>query len=61
VPDTESATAAAARAQRRAWLIERDYRVVEIGADDVTADLAAVLDGLASQVEADVFGNKSNR
>jgi tRNA/rRNA methyltransferase len=46
VPSEESAAAAAARARKRAWLIERDYRVVEIAANDVEADPAPVLDRL---------------
>jgi tRNA/rRNA methyltransferase len=51
VPDEESAAAAAARAQKRAWLVERDYRVVEIGAGEVEADPAAVLERLARSVK----------
>ena len=43
----ESARAADARRRRRAWLAERDYRVVEVGACDIDADPAAVLDRLA--------------
>ena len=53
VPSEESAAAAAARVQKRAWLIERDYRVVEIGAGDVEADLKAVLDRLATVARND--------
>jgi tRNA/rRNA methyltransferase len=43
----ESAQAADARRRRRAWLAERDYRVVEVGACDIDADPTAVLDRLA--------------
>jgi len=53
VPSEESAAAAAARVQKRAWLIERDYRVVEIGAGDVEADLKSVLDRLATVLDDD--------
>jgi tRNA/rRNA methyltransferase len=53
VPCEESAAAAAARVQKRAWLIERDYRVVEIGAGDVEADLKSVLDRLATVLDDD--------
>jgi tRNA/rRNA methyltransferase len=48
VPSEESAAAAAARARKRAWLVERDYRVVEIGAVEVEADLKSALDRLAT-------------
>jgi tRNA/rRNA methyltransferase len=46
VPAQESAAAAASRAQKRAWLVERDYRVIEIGASEIDVDLGAVLDRL---------------
>jgi tRNA/rRNA methyltransferase len=39
----ESAAAGAARAARRAWLSERDYRVIEVQAADIERDMAAVL------------------
>jgi len=51
VPHEESTAAAAARAQKRAWLIERDYRVVEIAAREVEADPAAVLERLARSIK----------
>jgi tRNA/rRNA methyltransferase len=41
-PD-ETEIIASDRAARKAWLEERDYRVVAIAADDVTADITAVL------------------
>ena len=44
VPQAESAELAQARAQRRQWLTERDYSVIEIGASDVENDVAGVLD-----------------
>jgi tRNA/rRNA methyltransferase len=50
VPDAESAAAAAARAQKRAWLIERDYRVVTIAAGEVEADVDSVLARLQSVI-----------
>jgi len=52
VPPAESATAAEARAQKRAWLVERGYGVVEVKAADVESDLAAVLDTLAHAMSA---------
>jgi tRNA/rRNA methyltransferase len=47
MPADESAEAAKARAERRAWLAERDYRVLSVAMGAVDADVAAVLDGLA--------------
>jgi tRNA/rRNA methyltransferase len=47
VPSDESAAARAARAQKRTWLIERDYRVVDIKAQEIEIDLNGVLDDLA--------------
>ena len=46
----ESDAIATDRAARSAWLAERGYRVVNIKAAAVEADLAAVLDGLAGRV-----------
>ena len=51
VPAEESEVAAKARADRRAWLAERGYRVIEVEAGAVEADLAAVLDRLAESVK----------
>jgi tRNA/rRNA methyltransferase len=48
MPADESAEAAKARAERRAWLAERDYRVLGVTMAAVDADVAAVLDGLAA-------------
>jgi tRNA/rRNA methyltransferase len=47
VPANESDTAAKSRAERRAWLIERGYRVLDVEASAVEADLPHVLDRLA--------------
>jgi tRNA/rRNA methyltransferase len=46
VPADESAAAAKSRAQKRAWLLERDYVVTEVKAGEVESDLAGVLDRL---------------
>jgi len=43
--------AAKARADRHAWLAARDYRVIEIAASDIDADLAAVLARLAESLD----------
>jgi tRNA/rRNA methyltransferase len=46
----ESDTIARDRAVRKAWLTERGYRVVDIEAAAVEADLVGVLDGLAGRM-----------
>jgi tRNA/rRNA methyltransferase len=46
----ESDAIACDRIARSAWLAERGYRVVEIEAVKVEADLAGVLDGLAARM-----------
>jgi tRNA/rRNA methyltransferase len=43
VPAAESEAAQTARAEKRAWLAERDYRVIEVMADEVEKDVAGVL------------------
>jgi tRNA/rRNA methyltransferase len=50
VPASESAEAAATRAARRAFLEEREYKVVAMKTADVEADIAAELDKLAAAV-----------
>jgi tRNA/rRNA methyltransferase len=47
LPAQESESAAQARAEKRAWLIERGYRVLPVEARAVDTDLAGVLDRLA--------------
>ena len=44
VPADETAAAAAARAQKTAWLESHDYTVVPLFAGDVESDMAATLD-----------------
>ncbi|HVU42548.1 MAG TPA: TrmJ/YjtD family RNA methyltransferase [Xanthobacteraceae bacterium] len=46
IPAAETETAAKARAEKRTWLAERDYRIVEISAADIEAGPAPVLDRL---------------
>jgi len=43
IPDSEEAKAAEARRQKLAWMRDRDYRIVEVRASDVTKDASAVL------------------
>ena len=50
VPRDESAAAAKARDARRAWLIERGYRVIDVAMAEVAADVTQVLDGLAASL-----------
>jgi tRNA/rRNA methyltransferase len=50
VPAHESTAAAKARAERRAWLSERGYRVLDVDASAVEADLPQVLDRLARAI-----------
>lgn len=48
VPGQESAQAARTRAQKRAWLEERDYRVIAVNVTEVEADVSRVLDEVAT-------------
>jgi len=50
VPRGESEAAATARAEQRAWLAERGYRVIELKEEAVATDLSEVLDRLAPAV-----------
>lgn len=50
VPDRESEGATKARAERRAWLIERGYRVIDLRAADVNKDISRVLDALEAAI-----------
>jgi tRNA/rRNA methyltransferase len=52
VPANESETAAKVRRDRRAWLIARGYRVLEVDARAVESDLAGVLSRLESEIAA---------
>jgi len=53
VPPAESAEATTTRADKRAWLEQRGYRVIELRATDVEADIGRVLDDLAKKVSAE--------
>ena len=52
VPKAEPAEAATARTERRAWLAERDYAVVEMTEADAETDMAGTLERLMQAVEA---------
>jgi tRNA/rRNA methyltransferase len=51
LPSDESETAKALREQKRTWLNERDYRVVDVPAERVVADLTDALDALARSLD----------
>src|SRR5262245_45031888 len=51
VPAAESDSAARARAGKRAWLTERGYCIVDVGAGEIETDVAAVLERLAAVVK----------
>src|SRR5262247_448894 len=51
-PAQENEAAARARADKRAWLSERGYRVLDVDASAVEADLPLVLDRLAQAMSA---------
>jgi tRNA/rRNA methyltransferase len=50
VPAQESEEAARGREERRAWLIERGYRVSEVVASEVETDVVAVLDRVIAEI-----------
>ena len=50
-PGDESVDAAKTRSDKRAWLTARGYRVIEIAARDIEADIGATLDRLAVRLE----------
>jgi tRNA/rRNA methyltransferase len=50
VPQEEGSAAAKERADRRAWLAERGYRLVSVAAGDVERDASRVLDDLDARI-----------
>ena len=50
VPDSEDTPGAEARRQKLDWMRERDYQIVDVKADDVTADVDAVLTHILSVI-----------
>lgn len=53
LPARESAAAKQTRADKRKWFSERDYRVIEIPAREIEADVKASLDRLDATLAAD--------
>ena len=50
VPEAESEPAAKARSEKRTWLEERGYRVIDVAARDAEHDLTSLLDRLADGI-----------
>lgn len=50
VPEEEAAASAKDRAERRAWLVERGYYVLDVAAADVARDVTAVLDRIDAKI-----------
>jgi tRNA/rRNA methyltransferase len=51
VPPNEAAEATTARAERRAWLGERDYAVIDVATAEAESDMAGALDQLIAAVQ----------
>jgi tRNA/rRNA methyltransferase len=51
VPQAEAEAATRVRADKRQWLVEHEYKVFEVKAEDVEADVAKVLDGLNAALD----------
>jgi tRNA/rRNA methyltransferase len=49
-PEDESEAAAKVREQRRTWLVERGYRVIDVGTGAIEKDYSAVLEGLLRRI-----------
>jgi tRNA/rRNA methyltransferase len=49
-PAEENAAAAKTRAEKRAWLAEHDYAVIEVLASDVESDMAAALERIEQAI-----------
>jgi tRNA/rRNA methyltransferase len=50
VPEEESAEAKGARAEKRNWLAEREYRIIEVRAGEVERDLPQLLNRLNAAI-----------
>ncbi len=56
VPHTETEAGTRARADKRAWFAEHDYRVIEVTATEVEADVARVIESIDADLRADKSG-----
>jgi tRNA/rRNA methyltransferase len=57
VPGSEDARSAEARRQKLDWLRERNYRIIAVKADDVTADVGGVMEGILSAAQSKPLGS----
>jgi len=57
-PDTEDAAAADMRRQKRDWMRERNYRIIDVGAAEVAHDANAVLGRIFAQISGEPFVSK---
>ena len=53
LPEQESEASAKARAEKRAWLAGRGYRIIELKADELETDVHQVLDRLDGTIKSD--------
>jgi tRNA/rRNA methyltransferase len=53
VPPDESAVAAKARADKYAWLTERDYKILDLPADAIETDIAGTLERIGRAIGGD--------
>jgi tRNA/rRNA methyltransferase len=60
VPPQESEAAAKARAERRAWLGGRGYKIIEMKTAEIEADVRAVLDRLDAELNSDAIRQPSS-
>jgi tRNA/rRNA methyltransferase len=51
VPPTEPEDAQKNRAEKRRWLADHDYRVVEVKTEEIEGDLAKALDALSAEID----------
>jgi tRNA/rRNA methyltransferase len=58
IPAEEAEPAQLARAARRKWMIEHKYRIVDVQAADVEADVKAALDKLESVVRPESLADE---
>jgi hypothetical protein len=53
LPEKESEASAKARAEKRAWLVGRGYRIIELKADDLETNVHQALDRLDGTLKSD--------
>jgi tRNA/rRNA methyltransferase len=60
LPPQESETSAQARAEKRAWLSGRGYRIIEMKAAEIEEDVLEVLDRLDLELKSDTVRQPSS-